>query len=57
MKLSHKNFSNFRKLKEFKINFESIEQKNEQNFKAIIGKFNIENSLPSSFRLCSMILA
>ena len=30
--------------KEFKINFESIEQKNEQNFKAIIGKFNIENS-------------
>ena len=26
-----------------KINFESIEKKNEQNFKAIIGKFNIEN--------------
>ena len=29
---------------EFKINFEKIEQKNEKNFKAIIGKFNIENS-------------
>ena len=28
----------------FKINFESIEQKNEKNFKAIIGKFTIENS-------------
>jgi len=27
----------------FKINFENIEQKDEQNFKAIIGKFNIEN--------------
>ena len=29
---------------EFKINFENIEQKDEQNFKAIIGKFNVENS-------------
>ena len=29
---------------EFKINFEKIEQKDEKNFKAIIGKFNIENS-------------
>ena len=29
--------------KKFKINFESIEQKEEQNFRAIIGKFNIEN--------------
>jgi cytochrome c-type biogenesis protein CcmF len=29
--------------KKFKINFESIDQKNEKNFKAIIGKFNIEN--------------
>ncbi len=28
----------------FKINFESIEQKNEKNFKAIIGQFTIENS-------------
>ena len=27
----------------FKINFESIEQKEEKNFKAIVGKFNIEN--------------
>ena len=27
----------------FKINFENIEQKKEQNFDAIIGKFNIEN--------------
>ena len=27
----------------FKINFENIEQKNEQNFKAIVGKFNVEN--------------
>ncbi|MBD1174408.1 heme lyase CcmF/NrfE family subunit [Pelagibacterales bacterium SAG-MED01] len=27
----------------YKINFESIEQKEEQNFKAIIGKFNIKN--------------
>ena len=26
-----------------KINFESVEQKNEQNFKAIIGKFKVEN--------------
>tara|TARA_B100000579_G_scaffold410359_1_gene400201 strand:- start:357 stop:2225 length:1869 start_codon:yes stop_codon:yes gene_type:complete len=26
-----------------KINFETIEQKNEKNYKAIIGKFNIEN--------------
>ena len=30
--------------KKFKINFEKIEQRNNQNFKAIIGKFNIENS-------------
>ena len=29
---------------EFKINFEKIEQKDEKNFKAIIGIFNIENS-------------
>ena len=29
--------------KNFKIEFESIEQQNEQNFKAIIGKFNIQN--------------
>ena len=29
--------------KKFKINFESIDQKSEKNFKAIIGKFNIEN--------------
>ena len=28
----------------FKINFENIEQKDEQNFKSIIGKFNVENS-------------
>jgi len=28
----------------FKINFENIEQKEEQNYKAIIGKFNVENS-------------
>ncbi len=28
----------------FKINFENIEQKDKQNFKAIIGKFNVENS-------------
>tara|TARA_B100001057_G_scaffold407459_1_gene421326 strand:+ start:718 stop:2595 length:1878 start_codon:yes stop_codon:yes gene_type:complete len=27
----------------FKINFEKIEKRDEQNFKAIIGKFNIEN--------------
>ena len=27
----------------FKINFENIEQNNEQNFKSIVGKFNIEN--------------
>jgi len=27
----------------FKINFESIDQKNEQNFKAVIGKFSIDN--------------
>ena len=27
----------------FKINFESVKQKNEQNFKAVIGKFSIEN--------------
>ncbi len=27
----------------FKINFESIEQKEQQNFKAIIGKFSVEN--------------
>ena len=27
----------------FKINFENIEQKQEKNFKAIIGKFNIES--------------
>ena len=31
------------KTKEFKINFESIKKKKEQNFNAIIGKFNIEN--------------
>ena len=30
--------------KKVEINFESIKQNNEQNFKAIIGKFNIENS-------------
>jgi cytochrome c-type biogenesis protein CcmF len=29
--------------KNLKINFESIEKKNKQNFKAIIGKFNIES--------------
>ena len=29
--------------KEFKINFEKIEEKNEKNFKAIIGKFNVQN--------------
>ena len=28
----------------FKISFEGVEQRNEQNFKAITGKFNIENS-------------
>ena len=28
----------------FKINFENIKQKEEQNFKAIIGKFNVQNS-------------
>ncbi len=28
---------------EFKINFENIEQKDKQNFKAIIGKFKVEN--------------
>ena len=28
----------------FKINFENIEQKDEKNFKAIIGKFKIKNS-------------
>ena len=28
----------------FKINFESINQKNERNFKAVIGKFTIKNS-------------
>ena len=28
---------------EFKINFENIEQKDGQNFRAIIGKFNVEN--------------
>tara|TARA_Y100000389_G_C17387788_1_gene478085 strand:- start:666 stop:1196 length:531 start_codon:yes stop_codon:yes gene_type:complete len=27
----------------FKINFESVDQKDDQNFKAIIGKFNIES--------------
>jgi len=27
----------------FKINFENVEEKNGKNFKAIIGKFNIEN--------------
>ena len=27
----------------FKINFESINQKNEKNFKSIVGKFNIES--------------
>ena len=32
------------KSEKFKINFEGIEQKNEKNFKAIIGKFTIENS-------------
>ena len=30
--------------KKFKISFEGIEQKNEKNFQAIIGKFTIENS-------------
>ena len=30
--------------KKFTINFENIEQKEEKNFKAIIGKFNVENS-------------
>jgi cytochrome c-type biogenesis protein CcmF len=30
--------------KKVEINFESIEQKDEKNFKAIIGKFNIKNS-------------
>ena len=28
----------------FKINFEKVERKDKQNFKSIIGKFNIENS-------------
>ena len=32
------------KNKKVEINFESIEQKDEKNFKAIIGKFNIKNS-------------
>ena len=32
------------KTDKYKIIFENIEQKDEQNFKAIIGKFNIENS-------------
>ena len=27
----------------FKINFEAIEKKNEQNYKAVIGKFNVKN--------------
>ena len=31
------------KTDKYKIIFENIEQKDEQNFKAIIGKFNIEN--------------
>ena len=31
------------KTEKFKINFENIEKKDEQNFKKIIGKFNIEN--------------
>tara|TARA_B110001452_G_C14945814_1_gene330825 strand:- start:53 stop:574 length:522 start_codon:yes stop_codon:yes gene_type:complete len=31
------------KNEKLKISFENIEQKNEKNFKAIIGKFNIEN--------------
>ena len=31
------------KTDKFKINFENIEEKNEKNFKAIIGKFNVEN--------------
>ena len=31
------------KSKDFKINFEKIEQKDEKNFKTIIGKFNIKN--------------
>ncbi len=30
--------------KNFKINFEKVERKDKQNFKSIIGKFNIENS-------------
>jgi cytochrome c-type biogenesis protein CcmF len=30
--------------KNFKINFEKIEQKDEKNFKAIIGKFNIKDT-------------
>ena len=30
--------------KDFKINFEKIEQKDEKNFKAIIGKFNIKDT-------------
>ncbi len=29
--------------KKFKINFEAIERKNEQNYKAVIGKFNVKN--------------
>ena len=28
----------------FKINFENIDQRNEKNFKAIVGKFNVKNS-------------
>ncbi len=31
------------KTKKFEINFEKIENKNEKNFKAIVGKFNIKN--------------
>tara|TARA_B100001063_G_C16681908_1_gene512225 strand:- start:372 stop:1037 length:666 start_codon:yes stop_codon:yes gene_type:complete len=31
------------KTEKFKINFENIKQKKEQNFKVLIGKFNIEN--------------
>ena len=32
------------KTEKFKIKFENIEQKEEKNFRVIIGKFNIENS-------------
>ena len=32
------------KTKKIKINFQNVEQRNEQNFKAIIGKFVVENS-------------